>query len=59
MLEGALSFKFQSAWEHVLGVLETFYFLAGKDCHKFMTKVYLLVCVIFILWIFVSLFSSH
>ncbi|XP_019858475.1 PREDICTED: RRP12-like protein [Amphimedon queenslandica] len=38
MLEGALSFKYQSAWEHVLGVLETFYCLAGKDCHKFMTK---------------------
>ena len=39
MVEGALSFKYQSAWEHVLGVLEIFYCLAGKDCHKFMTKV--------------------
>ena len=38
-IENCLKYKYQSVWNLMLGVLETFYTIAGKQCSNLMTKV--------------------
>ena len=39
-VEGGLRYKFFSSWSQVLRVLGTFYKVAGRQCHGFMSKVW-------------------
>ena len=44
-IENGLKYKYYSVWYLVLGVLETFYTIAGESCYKFMTKVCTIITV--------------
>ena len=43
-VESSLKYGYQSSWDLVLGMLGTFYEVAGKQCHKIMAKSLLSLC---------------